>query len=144
MDSLRLPARLELLEEFRAFVVARARDWNMPEDLDLKLELVLEEALVNVMHYAYPDGNGQVEVVCADERSRTAGMRKFLLEIRDWGPAFNPLDRPPPDLDGDIGSRPIGGLGIHLIRKMAEEVGYARTGGANVLSMRFHLNEPAA
>jgi anti-sigma regulatory factor (Ser/Thr protein kinase) len=143
VDSLRLPARLELLDEFRAFVAARAREWNMPEDLDLKIELVLEEALVNVMRYAYPDGNGQVEVVCAEERFPAPGKRRFLIEIRDWGPAFNPLERPVPDLAAGISERPIGGLGIHLIRTMAEEVAYARTDGANILSIRFHLPDPA-
>jgi anti-sigma regulatory factor (Ser/Thr protein kinase) len=132
-STLRLPAALDRLDQCREFVVGCAREAGLPDADTGKLELVLEELLVNVISHAYPDGPGEVELHC-----RT-GEGGFLLDIRDQGAPFDPLAASGPDLDAGVDERPIGGLGIFFVRQMADGLAYRREGDANVLTVRFAL-----
>jgi serine/threonine-protein kinase RsbW len=60
------------------------------------------------------------------------------LVVEDGGPAFDPLQQATPDLEAALDDRPVGGLGIHLVRQMMDEVAYQRTGQRNRLTMRKH------
>ena len=101
-------------------------------DLD-RLDLVIEEIVVNIARYAYdrPE-TGEAELACA-----VAGPRRLALEISDEGREFNPLAVEPPDLSRGLGGRPPGGLGIFLVRSIAESIAYMRDSGRNVLSCTF-------
>jgi anti-sigma regulatory factor (Ser/Thr protein kinase) len=132
VHSLRLPARLESLEPFGVFVLERLKQSHLPYGLALKIELALEEVLTNIIHYAYPQGEGDILLECFVE-----GKRGFCLHIHDWGPPFNPLTRPATDISLDLTLRPIGGWGILLVRKMADELNYTRRDGKNVLTLCF-------
>lgn len=131
MHALRLPARLDSLEEFTRFARQAAVDATMPEDLLPRLDLVLEEVLVNIFSYAYPQGRGEAEVSCGS----TDGA--FRVVIRDSGVSHNPLTTPPPDLEADMENRQVGGLGVHLVKQMASAAHYARDNGQNVLTLDF-------
>jgi len=131
--TLRLPATLDRLDQCREFVLDCAREAGLPEVQESKLELILEELLVNVINHAYPDGPGDVELHC------TADPDRFALDIRDWGTPFDPLSASAPDLDADVDERPIGGLGIFFVRQMADGLAYRHEDGANVLSVHFDL-----
>jgi anti-sigma regulatory factor (Ser/Thr protein kinase) len=137
METLRLPATMESLETFRHFVLGRLEHLNMVEELVFKVELVLEEALTNVIHYAYPKAAGEVEVGCVLEDDK-----RFRFFVKDWGLPFNPLERPEPEMSGEISERQVGGLGIYLIRHLVDELDYHRQEGENTLSFCFNL--PAA
>jgi len=65
------------------------------------------------------------------------GRKKFVIEIRDKGIPFDSLSHPDPDITADIGNRETGGLGIFLIKKVADEVRYSRNGDMNVLTIVF-------
>lgn len=135
MDTLRLPAKLEHLERFRSYVVDKAEGWGVNPEMLFKIELVLEELLTNVIHYAYtPDDNGEVEVGCCLPDEAT-----FHLFIHDWGRPFDPLARQDPDITKGINERGIGGLGIHLVRRMANQITYQRKAGSNVLNLYFQI-----
>ena len=129
-DALRLPADTANLERFREFAVSRMEQWGLSFALIPKMELVLEELLVNVCSYAYGDAQGEVELAlsAADEEALT-------LVIRDWGTAYDPLTAKEPDLTLGIEERGIGGLGVHFVRQMARELGYERVGDANELTV---------
>lgn len=130
---LRLPAELASLERFTEFVRAGARDAAVPEHDFPDLELILEEVLVNVFRYAYPEHQaGTVAVGCS-----MGPADSLQVEVRDRGRAYNPLDAPVPDLTLDVEDRPIGGLGVFLVRQLADSVTYSREDGENVLSFRF-------
>jgi anti-sigma regulatory factor (Ser/Thr protein kinase) len=131
MTSLKLPAMIEHLERLLGFVSEHAKDQRFTSDMLKKIELALEEALVNVFNYAYPDKHdGEVEVRCGlDDNNR------FVIEIMDSGTPFNPLSLAEPNLTEDVSERKIGGLGIHLIKKMMDEVEYRREGEQNILSL---------
>ncbi|GLI34370.1 ATP-binding protein [Desulforhabdus amnigena] len=134
IKTLRLPASIDSLEKFRAFLLQEINPRNVPEDLIHKIELVLEELLANVIHYAYPDIQGEVAVACFME-----GGEKFSLVIQDWGRPFNPFDQENPDIFEDIRDRVIGGLGILLVRSMADEYSYRRRGETNIVKVSFKL-----
>lgn len=102
----------------------------------MSLNVALEEALVNVIRYAYPrTGIGKIVLSFAwDEKSR-----KLCFYLKDWGMAFDPLTVPEADVTLSLEERPIGGLGIFLMRKLMDEVTYKREGDCNMLTMKKEI-----
>lgn len=103
------------------------------------VRLIVEELASNAIAYGGVDGKdvGQYELsvnIAIDGDLLT-------LEFRDEGAPFDPLSTAPPDLEADIMDRPIGGLGLYLIRQIAEETHYRRVDDANLL--RVSLRIPA-
>lgn len=133
METLRLPAKMESLDAFRSFVTAGMEKLDISPELLFKVELVLEEALTNVIHYAYLEEPGEVELEFGTADNR------LCFKISDWGKPFNPLERPDPEIDADILERPIGGLGIFLIRRMVDELSYERREDRNMLTFCFNI-----
>jgi anti-sigma regulatory factor (Ser/Thr protein kinase) len=136
MDSaarrLTLPASVESVALFRGFVRSGAVEADIPAEELEKLDLVLEEILMNIARYAYLPKNGAAEVAFAPD-----GPGKLNVEISDWGNAFNPLDVEPPDFSRGLADRPIGGLGVFLVRSLVNDIAYRRDGDRNVLSFGF-------
>ena len=132
VTRLTLPASAESIAAFSKFVrngaVAAGIAWSELE----KLDLVLEEILINVARYAYTPGAGAVEVAYTLE-----GRGKLRVEISDFGRVFNPLEADPPDLSRGLADRPIGGLGVFLVKSMVESISYCRQEGRNILSFTF-------
>ena len=126
---LRLPAEMSSLARFTEFAHDGARSAGLPESALGKLELILEEVLVNVFRYA---GCKEAAVGYAVESPNC-----LRVDVRDSGPEFNPLNQDAPDLDTSLEDRPIGGLGIFLVQTMAESVEYQRLDGQNVLSFQI-------
>ncbi len=121
----------ELAERVEGFGAAQ----RLPANLVNAINVVLDEAVSNAINHGYAAGvRGEIAV-----RLRRAG-EGVLLEVEDDGKPFDPLQAPPPDLSLPIERRPIGGLGIHLIRNLMDEVSYARVGDRNVLKMVKHLS----
>jgi serine/threonine-protein kinase RsbW len=130
MSSLRLPAKLENLNELIGFLNRCARDRGASEKRLHEIELASEEALVNIIRYAYAGKeSGEVEVTCRPE-SDTA----WIIEFRDWGVPFDATAYPEPDLKAPISDRKVGGLGISIIRKMVSQISYRREEGSNILT----------
>lgn len=129
---LTLPAAAESIAPFREFVRAGALGAGIePQELE-KLDLVLEEILINVARYAYTPEQGLVEV-----RYRADGSGKLHVEVVDSGRVFNPLEADPPDLSRGLADRPIGGLGVFLMRSMVASIDYRRDADRNILSFTF-------
>jgi sigma-B regulation protein RsbU (phosphoserine phosphatase) len=100
----------------------------------MSINLALEEAVVNVMTYAYPQettGNVDIEAMANDERLK--------FTISDWGTPFDPTAQKEVDTTLSAEERPIGGLGIHLVRHIMDSINYERTDGKNVLTLRKKL-----
>jgi anti-sigma regulatory factor (Ser/Thr protein kinase) len=114
---------VEHLEDF-------CREEHVPVKATQGLMLAVEEMASNVVNHAYQ----------GDAR-RTFGLvlqrhgDRFIVELRDHGPAFEPLQAEAPDLETDPAERDIGGLGIHLVRHYIDDLQYARVGDENVLRM---------
>ena len=100
--------------------------------------LIVEEIIANAIDHGFPaDGCGEVSARIS------ADAQRLQLELSDSGRPFNPLAHPEPDLDLDILDRPIGGLGIHLVRELSESVYYRRDGDRNVVGCILNRH-PAA
>lgn len=93
-----------------------------------EVRLITEEVMCNAIdHGTEPGAEHEVAVELAVERDR------IVLKFRDDGAPFDPLSQAEPDLDADIDDRPLGGLGLHLVRTLANHATYAREGRYNVL-----------
>lgn len=131
--SIRLPASIDNLPGFIGPVLAFATANQLGEERKNDLELALEEALVNIFRYAYPGGTGYVGLSC-----RIADGRLVLL-IEDEGLPFAATSAGPPDISAGILERKIGGLGIHLIKNLMDDVRYRREGDRNLLELTLSL-----
>ena len=121
---------MESLQEATQFVLSHARAEKLPGKRMSDIELCLEEALVNIFQYAYPEGGGEVEISCRIDEGR-----KFIIEISDAGIPFDIFSVAEPDLSLALEDRKIGGLGILLIRKLMDDVTYRREGNRNALTL---------
>jgi anti-sigma regulatory factor (Ser/Thr protein kinase) len=122
-DFDQLPAASEAISEFLS-------EHGAPADAVYLADLTLEELVTNIVKYGYDDENEHridITVVLDD-----GGMR---LCICDDGHPFNPLDAPDPDTTLAAEDRPIGGLGIHLVRKMTDQVEYERRDDRNFVTI---------
>ena len=133
-----MAARLEIsvandregIPEIVAAVTGLIEENGLAPDIAYALELAIDELVTNAISYGYPDGgNGNVTVEVSIDSDRV------MLIVRDDGIAFDPLQQAPaPTLEGDIEDRPIGGLGLHLVGAMMDEVAYERREGENRLT----------
>ena len=96
----------------------------------LELRLVAEEVLTNIARYAF-----ELEASAAVEVRLSFTDAAAVLEFRDQGKAFDPLAQPAPDLEVPPEERPLGGLGLTLVRALVDEARYAREGPTNVLHL---------
>ena len=135
MPQLRLPATLEQLVSVNEFLAAHTPEAYRA--LKSSIELVAEELLVNVFSYAYPEGTeGRAEVGLREVHFDGADLLCFT--VKDWGTPFNPFEEAEsPDLTLDTESRPIGGLGIFLIRSVSAHQAYSRDEDANIIEVYF-------
>ena len=132
--SITLPNDIEEVPQLAAFVdeVCEALDLDM--STTASLNLAMEEAVVNVMTYAYPKGTkGKVDI------EAKADDKKLKFIISDNGAPFDPTEQKEADTTLSAEERPIGGLGIHLVRQMMDSINYERTNGKNILTLIKHL-----
>ncbi len=130
LSSLELPAVLESLPQFIEFLSRSAHVIGFGAQEINKIELAAEEAIVNIVHYAYGGKSGNITVTCRSEDNE-----KFFVEIIDSGLSFNPLDAKTPDLEANIDDRLIGGLGIYLTEKLVDTIEYKREDNKNILTL---------
>ena len=106
---------------------------GLPQELNMPINLALEEAVSNVMLYAYPGKSGQVLVEC--DKSN-----KLVFTITDSGVPFDPTQQIDPDVTQSAEERPIGGLGIFLVRQIMDDIRYERKEDKNILTLVKSLN----
>lgn len=103
---------------------------NLNKSTEMALNLALEEAVSNVILYAYPPGaDGLVDI------DAIIGADALTFILTDSGKAFDPTAAPEADTTLSVEERPIGGLGIFLVRNIMDDVHYERTDGKNIFTM---------
>lgn len=130
-QTLQVEARIENLPAILEFTGTCATRAGFGAKRLAEVELVIEEAVVNICKYAYPGETGLIEITCRGDREA------LVVHITDTGVPFDLLAVAEPDLDADISDRQIGGLGCYLIKTLADEVISRRDGGRNVLELSF-------
>lgn len=103
----------------------------IPRNLMLKVNIVLDELLSNIVKYSFPDGKEHVIDITLE--LFTTG--KLTLCLTDEGVPFNPFDAPDPDLSMPLEEREVGGLGILIVKRLMDEYNYKRQANLNVTSM---------
>ena len=117
--------------EIIAFLMS-SPDMPKDEDVRFKIELSIEEAVENVVRYAYEGGIGWLEAgTSLDDKSLL-----LTIELRDAGMPFNPLEKDDPDVTLGANERPVGGLGIYLCKRMMDNIEYHYKDGNNILTMK--------
>jgi serine/threonine-protein kinase RsbW len=123
------------LERMLRFVEESAIETGAGKDHLNEVLLACQEALVNIVSYAYPQGRGEVEII----PTLMLDPRRLVVQISDAGVAFNPLAWPDPDVTIPLEERPLGGLGIFLMRRIMDHVRYRREMDRNVLILEKRL-----
>ena len=123
--ALRVPDERARLPEVLAAIESRLHAAGIGETRVHDAQLILEELVCNVMDHGAAAGVDTLRIAMTIDDGRVS------FDIRDNGAAYDPLAHPPPDLDAGLDDRPIGGLGIHLVRELAQDARYHRDDGWN-------------
>jgi len=132
--SITLPNDINSVPQLNDFIDGFSLEAGLDMSMTMSLNLALEEAVVNVMTYAYaPDTQGELTLEAVADK----GVVTFILT--DTGVPFDPTAKEDADTTLGIEDRPIGGLGIFLVRQLMDTVDYQRVDGQNVLTLTKKL-----
>ena len=132
VKQIRLQNQLGELNRLVATLEQVAEDWEIPPKACMELNLILEELFTNVVFYAFDDGRDH-EIVVTFKRI-APGTVEIILE--DDGKEFNLLEKDTSDaVNQTIDERKIGGLGIHFVKQLVNEIRYERTDGKNIVHL---------
>ena len=132
------PTTLSVAAEPSEFAGVRMRvaefstNCGLSHDTGHQITLILEELFANLLNH----GGGRERAVGAEIMLRRDGATVHI-RFGDNGAPFNPLDAPPPGLEGGAESRAVGGLGVHLMRQLTTAAAYRRADGRNILDMEM-------
>ena len=153
--TITLPNDVQTVPQLAEFVDQVCEEAGFDMVTTMQMNLAIEEAVVNVMNYAYPGATGNVDIEAVIQSgpapdsvpgtvigSVPGGFpaRGILtLTISDGGVPFDPTAKAEVDTTLSAEERNIGGLGIHLIRKIMDAISYERTNDRNILTLVKHL-----
>ena len=128
--NLTIVNRIEELRRLAALVEEFGAGENWPPDLVFQVNLVIEEVAINVINYGHDGGLHEIEIALTSE------LDALTIEVIDDGRAFDPTeDAKVPDVTLPMEERPVGGLGVYLVRTMMDEMRYRREEGRNHLTL---------
>lgn len=131
--SITLPNDIATISQLSEFVETVCEEKGLDMALTMNLNLALEEAVVNVMNYAYPGSHGDVKVdIKIDDQ-------KVVSILTDSGIPFDPTQKGDVDTTLPAEERPIGGLGIHLVKQIMDKVSYQYVGNQNILTLEKNI-----
>ncbi len=133
-QSLTLPNDIATVPQLSEFIEGICEELNLDMSVTMSLNLALEEAVVNVMEYAYPaDVQGDVTI------NAIADDTRLVFIIIDSGTPFDPTKKEEVDTTLSAEERPIGGLGIHLVREIMDSVDYEFRDSKNILTLSKNI-----
>lgn len=130
--NLKINNNISELNKVALFIENISDDWEIPVKEMLKINLVLEEIISNIIYYAFDDKSTHEINIHASIMENNI----LKITIEDEGKEFNILEVPPPDnLNAEVEEREIGGLGIHFVKKFMDKIEYQRNENINKLSL---------
>ena len=126
--------QMQELERVSAFVEGIVEELKLGQDMLCELQLVMEEMVVNVISYAYPEGT-VADITLIAESDGT----ELTFVISDTGKEFDPTQQEDADMSINPAEREIGGMGIFIVKNIMNEVTYQRLEGHNLLTMKKTL-----
>jgi len=128
--TLRIAAKVENLATIRDFVAEHALAVGVPQKILDPVVLATDEAATNIIMHGYQGQPGDIEMSVGCE------LHQLTIRLRDAARTFDPNTKPPPDLTLSLEDRPIGGMGIYLMRRCTDQLHYrALPGGGNELTL---------
>ncbi len=131
-----LPAKIENLEKFSEQVLKCAKHAGVDQKKLMHINIALEEVIVNISNYSYVNTEGKITIKCSTE-----SKNRFIITIIDSGSPFDATASLTPDLTSDIDDRAVGGLGIHLVKEMMDEVHYHHENKQNILKLIIDMKK---
>lgn len=130
-------AQLDLLHPMLSWIRGAFKEAGFDEPIVRKLELAMEEALVNIMHHAYQDKPGDIDV-----QITSVSRQSVTITLKDEGPPFNPLEKKREVVDPSTPVEEIeeGGLGILFMKTYMDNISYQRQGLNNILVLTKNLH----
>lgn len=130
--TLTVPAQIEQLDAVLNFVEEQLAPYDVSARIMIQLMVAVEELFVNIAHYAYPPSTvGEAAIDCRFD----AADQRVVITFSDRGRPYDPLAKPDPDLTLPAEERPIGGLGIFMVKKSMDQVAYRYENGRNILTI---------
>ena len=128
--SMAITTTRDELERIAAAIEELGQQDDWPDDLVFRVNLVLEELILNIMDYGAEGGDPDISLDIASEGD------SISIDLSDRGRPFDPLtEAPEPDLTAGVGERRVGGLGVHLTKTLMDDVRYSHEDGRNRLSI---------
>lgn len=130
METMTVSAKQENLTPMINFLKDGIKKEGFNKRTIQQIHLAVEEILLNIISYAYPDEMGDIEInYVVNEKN------DLMIKIKDRGIPFDPLKVPEPDTHAPVEERQVGGLGIFLVQKIMDKLFYEREDDCNVLTM---------
>ncbi len=129
----RADAIIENYKPFYSWLHNICDEWGINEEVSNMIDMCGEEIFANITFYAYPETNGTIEAKISKTND------EITLVFEDYGITYNPLDKPDPDITLPPEDRPLGGLGIYMVKQMAKDVIYERIDEKNILTVIFGI-----
>ncbi len=135
---LNLSSRMSELDKLTAFLEEVGEKLCLPAKCLFEITVALEEVFSNIVRYAFTDGRSHtIRIVAQLQRG------KLSLSVEDDGQPFNPLTADPPQLERDLEKCNIGGVGIHLVKRLMDDVRYTRRSNRNELTLIKRSGRPS-
>lgn len=131
VQTLLLPADVKHLSELTSKIEELCNYANIKDEDKVKLLICAEEIFVNISTYAYPPKQGEVEI------SLKFSEEEVKMQFVDSGIKYNPLEAPKPDITLGVNERPIGGLGLFIVKNSMSSVEYTYENGKNILKIKM-------
>lgn len=133
--EIKIGNQLNEIESAIEKMVEFVEKYNVPDEIQSKMSIVLDEFLNNTISYGYADEEEHVIEIHVEMQGD-----RLVIALVDDGIPFNPFEYATPDIEAAADERKIGGLGIHIARNLLEKVGYKRSGNKNIVTLVKYLN----
>lgn len=135
MKELTIAATIENIEPVTDFINEQLEALDCPMKVQVQIDIAIDEIFANIANYAYAPETGEATV----RLEITQDPSSVIITFMDKGTPYDPLSHPDPDTTLSAEDRPIGGLGIFMVKKSMDEVTYRYEDGQNILSIRKYL-----
>ncbi len=137
MKTITLQAKMENLNSVISMIEGELEANGCPLEEQTQISIACEEIFVNIASYGYTPGEGDA-VVSIDITGNSP--KKCVIVFDDGGNQFNPLEKPDPDVTLEAVERPIGGLGIYMVKNTMDDVSYEYINDHNILTITKSFN----
>ncbi len=142
MRELKIEATIENLSKVFTFLQESLEHCDAPPKVKRQIKLCVEEIYMNITHYAYNPETG-IAKIGVELKDDSKDQERIVISFADKGKPYDPLAKQDPDINLSLDDRPIGGLGIYLVKTTMDNVAYEHKDGQNVLTIEKDFEKNA-